>query len=270
MRVFDDNGCCQSSLPSAGAAVRLPEPGRVAVSPHRLAGGRVVAGDDLVLTALLLRVEAVAANREGRPARPDGAAPQLDRRRRRPVGGDPHAADDAVAPGPSKAGPVGSGLRRRRSRRERRRLVAGLSQKPLLGSLRPTPVEVRIGVAGHAAGPQEREHTAREHDGSDQRCTPQSAGEPTGGDRPGDEREAQGRDGVDGEHIPHHPARNGRVNNALCDDDRDDHQHDGAHALGPGRPAEEQPPHDDRQPEGDCAKRRDYGGVARDDGQDEP
>ncbi len=65
-----------------GAGIRLPEPGRVAVSPHRLAGGHVVAGDDLVVTALLLGVEEVAADREGRPARSDRPAPQLDRRRR--------------------------------------------------------------------------------------------------------------------------------------------------------------------------------------------
>ena len=80
-----------------GAAIRLPEPGRVAVPPHRLAGGQVVAGDDLVVTALLLRVEEVAADREGRPARSDRPAPQLDRRRLRPIGLDPHAANDAVA-----------------------------------------------------------------------------------------------------------------------------------------------------------------------------
>src|SRR2546422_2170292 len=40
-----------------GTGIRLPEPGRVAVSPHRLAGGHVVAGDDLVVTALFLGVE---------------------------------------------------------------------------------------------------------------------------------------------------------------------------------------------------------------------
>ena len=170
-----------------GAGIRLPEPGRVAVSPHRLAGGHVVAGDDLVVAALLLGVEEVAADREGRPARSDRPAPQLDRRRRGPVGLDPHAANDAVAIGSAKAGPVGSRLaaarggecrgRRRswrggslgpcaaggvggagrlvgawpaplgglgccRSRRERRRLVAGLGQEPFLGSLRPPPVEV--------------------------------------------------------------------------------------------------------------------------------
>src|SRR5271157_3190344 len=58
-----------------GAAIRLPESGHVAVCPHRLAGGRVVAGDDLVVTALLLGVEEVAADREGRPARSDRPAP---------------------------------------------------------------------------------------------------------------------------------------------------------------------------------------------------
>src|SRR3989442_4291035 len=86
-----------------GTGIRLPEPGRVAVSPHRLAGGQVVAGDDLVVTALLLRVEEVAADREGRPAWSDRSAPQLDRRRPGPVGLDPHAANDAVPIGSAKA-----------------------------------------------------------------------------------------------------------------------------------------------------------------------
>src|SRR5687767_11907499 len=54
-----------------GAGIRLPEPGRVAVSPHRLAGGQVVTGAELAVTALLLSVEAIAADREGRPARSD-------------------------------------------------------------------------------------------------------------------------------------------------------------------------------------------------------
>ena len=40
-----------------GAAIRLVEPDRVAVFPDRLARGHLVAGDDLVATALLLRVE---------------------------------------------------------------------------------------------------------------------------------------------------------------------------------------------------------------------
>jgi hypothetical protein len=52
-----------------GTAIRLPEPDRVAVSSRRLAGGDLVAGDKLVVTALLLGVEEVAADREGRPAR---------------------------------------------------------------------------------------------------------------------------------------------------------------------------------------------------------
>ena len=111
----------------AGAAVRLPEPGGVAVPPHRLAGGDAVAGDDLVVAALLLGVEEIAADREGRPARPDRAAPQRDGRRRRPVGRDPRAANDAVA-----MGSRGSRASRRAPRRgpglrygSRRGLAAG-------------------------------------------------------------------------------------------------------------------------------------------------
>src|SRR6202022_987157 len=51
-----------------GAAVRLPEPGGVTVRPHRLAGGQLVAGAHLAVTALLLGIEKVAAARERRPA----------------------------------------------------------------------------------------------------------------------------------------------------------------------------------------------------------
>ena len=44
-----------------GAAVRLVEPDGVAVPPHRLAGRHAVARDDLLVAALLLRVEQIAA-----------------------------------------------------------------------------------------------------------------------------------------------------------------------------------------------------------------
>ena len=49
----------------AGAGIRLPEPGRVAVSPHGLAGLQVVGRHDLVVTALLLREQAIAGDGEG-------------------------------------------------------------------------------------------------------------------------------------------------------------------------------------------------------------
>ena len=155
-------------------------------------------------------------------------------------------------------------------RRERRRLVAGLGQEPFLGSLRPPPVEIRIGVAGDAAGPHERQHSAREQDGGDHRRAPRSAREATAGHRPGDQGEAQDRDGEDGKHHPHHPVRNGLVNDARCRDQRDDHQDDGAQALGPGRPAEEQPPDDDRQPADELRQSPPmHGLLGNDDGDDQ-
>ena len=94
-----------------GAAIRLPEADRVAMPPHRLAGRDLVAGDDLVVSALFLRVEEIAVDGERRPARPDRPAPHLDRRRCRPVGVDPHAANDAVALGSAKAGPLRGAIR---------------------------------------------------------------------------------------------------------------------------------------------------------------
>src|SRR6185295_9897903 len=99
-----------------GAAIRLPEPRRIAVYPDRLAGRDVVAGDDLVVTTLLLRVEKITTDGEGRPARSDRPAPECDRRRLRPVRFDAHPADDAVAPGPAKARPRGCRLDRGRRR----------------------------------------------------------------------------------------------------------------------------------------------------------
>src|SRR5947209_2009379 len=83
--------------PGTGTAIRLPQPGGIAVSPHRLARGPVVAGHDLIVAALFLGVEEIAADREGRPAWSDRLAPQRDRRRLGPVRLDPHAANDAVA-----------------------------------------------------------------------------------------------------------------------------------------------------------------------------
>ena len=59
-----------------------------------------------------------------------------------------------------------------------------------------------------------------------------------------------------GEHHAHHCVRNGLVNDALGGDHGAHHQDDGAHALGPRRPAEEQPPQEDEQPAGDAAEYR--------------
>ena len=51
-------------------------------------------GDDLVVAALLLRVDLIAADRERRPARPHRPAPQRHRRRLHPVGFDAHATNE--------------------------------------------------------------------------------------------------------------------------------------------------------------------------------
>src|SRR5439155_3003537 len=90
-----------------GAAIRLPEPRRVAVSPYQLAVGQVVAGDVLLVTALFLGVDEIATDRERRPARSDRPAPQLDRRRLGPIRLDLDAANDAVATGSAKSRPDG-------------------------------------------------------------------------------------------------------------------------------------------------------------------
>src|SRR5690606_6811727 len=87
------------------AAVRLVEAHGVAVHPHRLAGRDVVARDNLVVAALLLRVESAAADRERRPAGTDPATPELRWRRDVPPRVDADAADDAVSGRSAEAGP---------------------------------------------------------------------------------------------------------------------------------------------------------------------
>ena len=63
----------------AGAAIRFIEPDGIAMPPHGRAGANPVASDDLVVAALLLGIEKVAADRERRPTRPDPSMPQFDR-----------------------------------------------------------------------------------------------------------------------------------------------------------------------------------------------
>ena len=131
-------------------------------------------------------------------------------------------------------------------------------------------MKIRSGVTGDATGSQERERSAREHDGSGDHRTPRSIGETTAGGRRGDQREAQYRDGENGEHHPHHPVRNRLVHDARCREDAADHQDNDADALGPGCPAEKQPPHEHRQSAGEPAKDRGATGSGHDEGDDKP
>src|SRR6188474_2945354 len=68
-----DSGCAECVYatvaergcpPRTSAGIRLPEPYAIAVSPDRLARGYPVAGNDLVVTALLLGVEQIAVDRK--------------------------------------------------------------------------------------------------------------------------------------------------------------------------------------------------------------
>jgi hypothetical protein len=137
------------------------------MAPDGLARADAIARDDFVLAALFLCVEQIAADRERRPPGTHLTPPHLHGRRRRPVGGDRHRMDDAVAIRSAKSRPFRRlvldhrrrrsgwrrrGLtgwrgsrrsggrrrcgRRRRSRcaRRRRRLhVVGLREQPFLG-----------------------------------------------------------------------------------------------------------------------------------------
>ena len=215
-----------------GAGLGLPEPGRVAVAPHQLSGGGIVAGDDLLVSALLLGVEQTAGDGERRPARPDRPAPQLDRRRGGPVGFDPDAGDDAVAAGTAKAGPAGARLRRCRGARGRRqRHVAGPGQKPVLGRLRPPPGEVPVSRAGDAGRADQGPAQAGDQDCRDQRRAPGPFGEAAADHRPGDEGQAQQRDGVDEVQESHSSVADRFVEKEPRPDERHDHQANRAPAL---------------------------------------
>ena len=130
-------------------------------------------------------------------------------------------------------------------RRERGGLVSGLRHEPLLGSFRPAPGELRSGVASDATGLQERPHSTPEQDGRDHCRTPETVRAMAAGRHRRDEHEARGLDGVDGHHQPHQPSRNRLVDDARCSEHGDDHQDDGARAIVPTRPAQEDPPQDD-------------------------
>ena len=84
-----------------GAGVRLPEPGRVAVPPHRLAGRQLVAGNHLVVAALLLRIE------DDRRATANDDQPGPTGRRHSSIGGDLTQSVSIFAPGttPSRLAP---------------------------------------------------------------------------------------------------------------------------------------------------------------------
>ena len=244
----------------------------------------MVGGDDLVFAALLLRVEKVALHREGRDARPDRPAPQLDRRRRCPVGLDANAADDTVAPRPAKAGPLGFRERapagdrgchlaagpalrrdfrpRRRSRRASPGRVrgGGGSQEALLGGRRPAPRELRHAVAGDPIAADERPHAARQQNGRDHRHAPRSRSKVTARNRPDNEHEAQGRDGVEEELEPQIPHGDRLVKEARRRGQSDHHQPDRTPALGERRPAEERPPDDDRRGTGEATQEPDQRG----------
>ena len=133
------------------------------MSPHRLARCQVVAGDDFVVTALLLRVEEVAENREGRPTRSDGPAPQLDRRRLGPVDLDPYVADDAVAIGAAKPGQSAVVSV---AARDKGGAVGSSPARVLLGSLRPPPRKIVTGFDRKTPGPEQSPDAARKENGA--------------------------------------------------------------------------------------------------------
>ena len=141
-------------------------------------------------------------------------------------------------------------LRRCRRRRDRRGLVGGLGQEPLLGRRRPSPMELRA-AAADTSGPQQRPRHAREHDRGDHGQAPGSIGEMTGGHRPCDQGQAQERDRREVEQHPHPGHRDRLVDHEPCRRQRDDDQDDGPDALEPSCTAEQQPPdHDSESSQG--------------------
>ncbi len=146
---------------------------------------------------------------------------------------------------PGQSGPVFDCCRRRRGRG---RLVGGLGQKPLLGSLRPTPGKVGRRSARHAAGAHERAEAARGQNRRNHGGTPRAVGKAPAGGSPDNKGEAQDGDGINEEHQPHHPRRNGDMHEAQSRGERGDHQERAAPAIEAGRAAEKRPPHEDQQP----------------------
>src|SRR5439155_13455924 len=102
---------------------------------------------------------------------------------------DPHAVNDAVAAASAKAGPIGACFRCS-SRRNRRRLTAGLSQELFFGSLRPPPMEIVLEIATKTTRPDENPHAARQHDGCNHSGAPKPIRETARDHGPRDEGQA--------------------------------------------------------------------------------
>ena len=262
--------------------------------PHRLAGAHPVAGDDLVAAALLLRVEEVAVHGERRPARADRPAPHLRpaatatsrsrsarresrcRDRVRESRATPHASPAAVRQvwrAPLLEPPAALAARYRRrcrrrggldisaapGRRERLGLVGGLSEKPLLGSLRPAQVEIRPPVGVDATGPHQHPRQASEHDGDDRRGAARSRARDDGSPPPRRRarRSGSGSQGCSSSSPSRRRQSTGgrrtfpRTTAAII-------RTIAPQALVPARAAEEQPPQDD-----DRARRRAAQSIAR-------
>lgn len=100
-----------------------------------------------------------------------------------------------------------------------------MGRKPLFGSGRPAPRQIRTGAV-NAIGPHERKGGAREQDGRNHRRAPDSDREARAGHRPDAEGEGHCRDGIDGEHHSHHSHHsrgNRSVEEARCREQRNDH-----------------------------------------------
>ena len=258
----------------AGAGVRLEEPGRVGVRPHRRARWRRrnTRRPPPRRAAPACRCGCPGPRRTTSPVRPAGATARRAatpssrsrcgrRGRRRParVRGSPASGSPGrrvrevrVAP---RARP-GAGwtpfprLRRRgrRARGRRRgrgrgRRAAGPGQEPFLGALRPAPVELRDVVAADAFRADERPRSAGEQDRHGDRGAPRSIGEAAADGRPRDQGQAHGRDGVADEPQLLHRL----VFELPCTGQPREHQDDAAQALEPARPAQERPPQNDGQ-----------------------
>ena len=287
--------------------------------PHRLPGGEPVAGDLLLVAALLLGVDEIAAHREGRPAGSDRPAPHLDRRGRGPVGRDSsrrgrrrrdrarespasrpplvgcEGAEGTVAGSPvardsrgisgafAAAGAEGAPRLALSGRGHGRRPsafatggAAATGSAPACASRRSSAVGVHRQRRSEAPSPRIPSVRTSVH-------TPPASRRPARSaailgprarrrltDGPGDQGEAEDRDGVEGQHRSHVPARDRRVNDLPRREDGADDQGERAHALEPGCPAEEEPPHDDHDPESGSGQHGPHQGPGSDDRHHEP
>ena len=141
-----------------------------------------------------------------------------------------------------------------------------LSKQPLLGRRRPPPGEIVIETAVNPPVRTSVHPPHAQHDDRHQRGALESKRHRRTGHGPEDEGEAQARHGEHREEESHRPCGDRHIEEGPRRSHRGDHQDEHTETLEPARPAEEQPPDDERQAPGDPGQHPVRGKVGRQDG----